>query len=236
MDDDELVIRGRVLSRTGQPRFRLATLVFQETAYDTEAEIVRAPERIDIQVDPVTGRFATKIMPSTNGGGWVAKLVLTTFDGKVYTDHRILPATGNVDYFQCPKATNMDAIMHPTGTTPILVEDFNKPGGPLQLTTDGTIADQHIPPEFLRVDDERMPELVNYVTKEFYEADQLARRTISREFFNSTAWEFEHGLPGMPIVETIETDGSVIWGAVSYSSGKVLVEFDAPTTGTLIVR
>ncbi|UVF61517.1 hypothetical protein SEA_DALANDE_104 [Gordonia phage DalanDe] len=237
LDDDVLLIRGRVLSRTGQPRFRMATLVFQETAYDEEAEITRHPESVDIQVDPSTGRFATKLFPSTNGGGWVAKLVLVTFDGKVYTEYRTLPATGNVDYFQCPKATNMDAITVPTNAVPVLVADYNKPGGPLQLTTDGTIADQHIPPEFLRLDDERMPELANYVSKPFYEADQLTRNSITREFNNATVWEFEHGLPYRPLVECVETDGSVLIGAVTYpTTTTVVVEWDAPTTGTLIVR
>lgn len=238
IDDDKLLIRGRVLSRTKQPRFRIATLVFQETAHDNEAEITSPPESIDIAVDPVTGRFACELYPRTNGGGWTAKLVLVSFDGKVYTDYRVLPATGNVDYFECPKATNMDAITVPTGGTPILVADYNKPGGPLQLTTNGTIADQHIPPDFLRVDDDRLPELQNYVTKVFYEQDQLARRSISQEFQNAAVWEFDHGLPYKPMVECIETDGSVLFGAVSHPVGttKVVVEWDQPTTGTLIVR
>lgn len=240
MDDDKLLIRGRVLSRSGAPRFRVASLVFQETAHDDEAEITRHPEKIDIEIDAVTGRFATEIYPSTNGGGWVAKLVLISFDGKVYTDYRVLPATGNVDYFECPKATNMDAIVVPTGGTPVLVSDYNKPGGPLQLTTDGTIDEHHIPPDFLRVNDDRLDgiDLANYITKQFYEADQLARRSTSQEFQNASVWEYDHGLPYKPLVECVETDGSVVFGAVTYPTGTTIVrvEWDQPTTGTLIVR
>ena len=238
VDEDVLYVRGRILSRTMQPRFREVVFHFAETNYDTEAQITRLPETIHCDMDS-NGRFDVKLYPSTNGTGFIMKGVFTAYDGKVYVDYRIMPSTGVVDYFECPKATAKENTRWPNGETPILVSDYNKPGGPLQLTTQGTIDNKHIPADFLRVDDPRVEhlELTNYLTKVEYEADQLTRNSISANFTNQTVWEYEHGLPYKPLVECVDQGGDVVIGAVSYPGvTKVRVEWDAPTSGTLIVR
>lgn len=213
------------------------TFHFAQTAYDEQAQITRLPESITIPVNN-EGRFDLRLSPSTNGLGWVIKASFTAMDGKIYTDYRSMPATGIVDYFACPKVTQLENVRWPNGETPILISDYNKPGGPLQLTDNGTIADSHIPPEFLRVDDPRMPELANYITKTFYFEDQAARNSLAIHFASSTVWEYDHGFSYDPLVVCKEEDGGVLYGSVSYPVGttKVVVEWDAPTSGTLIVR
>ncbi|AZS07967.1 hypothetical protein SEA_KABOCHA_121 [Gordonia phage Kabocha] len=240
IDEDDLVVRGRVLSRyDNRPMFRSAQLSFFETNTDNQAQITRVAETLNCPMGD-DGRFDVRFSPSTNGAGFVCKLTLVGLDGRLHVEHRTLPATGIVDFFQCPEATELTNTRWPNGETPILVSDYNKPGGPLQLTDNGTIDNDHIPGDFLRVDDPRVENITlsNYVTKMFYEADQLTRNSISIHFSNQEVWEFDHGLPHTPLVECVEDDGSVLQGAVTYPVGtnKVRVEFDAPTTGTLIVR
>lgn len=238
LDEDVLIVRGRILSRTHQPRFREVVLHFAETNYDTQAQITRLPESITCPMDS-TGRFDVKLYPSTNGAGFIIKGVFTAFDGKIYTDYRTMPSTGIVDYFECPKATAKENTRWPNGETPILVSDYNKPGGPLQLTDRGTIDDKHIPGDFLRVDDPRVEhlELSNYLTKIDYEADQLVRNSLSVPFTNQTIWEYTHNLGYRPLVECVDQGGDVVMGGVSYpDSTTVRVEWDAPTSGTMIVR
>ena len=238
VDEDVLIVRGRILSRTHLPRFREITFHFAQVDYDTEAQITTLPESITCPLDS-NGRFDVKLYPTTNNVGFVMKGVFTSFDGKVYVDYRTMPATGIVDYFECPKATAKENVRWPDGETPILVSDYNKPGGPLQLTTQGTIDNKHIPADFLRVDDPRVEhlDLTNYLTKVEYEADQITRNSISISFTNQDVWTYTHGFPYRPLVQCVESDGSVLLGAVSYpSSTTVRVEWDAPTTGTMIVR
>lgn len=240
IDEDDLIVRGRVLSRhNNAPMFRMAQLAFFETNTDMQAQITRVAETLNCPMGD-DGRFDVRFSPSTNGAGFVCKLTLIGLDGSIHTEHRTLPATGIVDFFQCPQATELANTRWPNGETPILVSDYNKPGGPLQLTDNGTIDNDHIPGDFLRVDDPRVEniELSNYVTKAFYEADQLTRTSITVPFNTAEVWEFDHGLPYRPLVECVESDGSVVVGAVTYPVGttKVRVEFDAPTSGTLIVR
>ncbi|AKL88383.1 hypothetical protein BH789_gp102 [Gordonia phage GMA6] len=238
--EDVLVIRGRILSRTGQARFRQIVFHFAELNRDDATKVTRLPEAITVPMDQ-TGLFEVAINPSTNGGGFIIKAVLTTFSGEIFTDFRTLPATGTVDYFQCPRATSLDNIRWPNGETPVLVSDYNKPGGPLQLTDEGTIDDSHIPPDFLRIDDPRLEDiglnLSNYVTKVYYEADQLARRSITIPFTNLDVWEYTHNMGYRPLVACIDQGGDEVHGAVTYpDTATVRVEWDAPTSGTMIVR
>lgn len=238
VDEDDLIIVGRVLSRTGQPRFRNASLVFQDTNYDTEAQTTSLPESIDCELDEATGVFRVVLNPRTNGEGFMVKLVLVAFDGQPYVDYRICPPTGRVDYFSLPKATNMDAVRLPTDAVPVLISDYGKPGGPLQLTDNGTIAEENIPPDFLRIGDDRLPELKDYVTKAFYLQDQIARRSTEVQFTGEQTWEYDHGLPYHPHVVCVETDGNTIMGGISYpvNTTKVIVDFDAPTSGTMYLK
>ena len=233
-----LTIKGRILGRDGSARFREITFHFAEVTQDNTTRITRLPEAITVPMN-ATGLFQTTISPSTNGTGFVVKAVLTEYNGAVFSDFRTLPASGEVDYFTCPRATSLNNVRWPNGETPILVSDYNKPGGPLQLTNDGTIADSHIPDDFLRVDDPRLGtiDLANYVTKAYYEADQITRRSITVPFTSSLVWQYAHGFPYRPLIECIDLGGDVVIGGVSYPDvTTVRVEWDAPTAGTMIVR
>ena len=235
-----LIIKGRVLSRSNNlSRFEYAIFEFANTAYDEVEGITRLPEALRTKMG-ADGAFRFEIEPSTNGDGWVGRLRLVDRSGRAYVDTRVLPASGEVDFFTLAKATDIDNVTWPEGETPVLVSDFNKPGGPLQLTDLGTIADDHIPGTFLRVDDSRLPELVlaNYLTEEEYAADQLAQNSRQQVFPEAMFWEYDHGLPYCPLVECIQSDGTVLIGAVTYpvNTTKVRIDWDAPTSGTLIVR
>ena len=233
-----LVIRGHILSRTGQAVFRHIVFHFAELTHDTTTGVTSLPEAVSVTLDSA-GKFEASIIPSTGGTGFIVKGVLTAYDGKVFTDFRTLPSTGSVDYFACPKATSIDNIRWPGGESPVLVSDYNKPGGPLQLTEAGTIDDSHIPDDFLRVDDPRVEtiDLSNYVTKTFYEADQIVRRSLTVPFTGLSVWEYHHALGYQPLVSCIDQGGDVVYGAVTYpDTATVRVEWDAPTSGTMIVR
>lgn len=242
-----LVISGRVLSRSGKPRFRYGDFVFEEHAYDEANQIMREPETVraimsgpwDADADPnLFGFFRVVLYPSSNGVGWVSKLILTDVDGNTFVDRRIMPPEGEVDYFACAPAVDLDDVVWPVRETPLLVSDFNKPGGPLQLTDQGTISDEHIPGNFLRVGDERMPDLQNYLTTQGYETDQLSRNSVQIQFPSSVKWVYDHGKSYRPLVMCVQSDGTELFGAVTYPVGttKVQVEWDAPTSGLLIVR
>lgn len=237
LDDDKLIIRGRILSRTNQPRFREVSFHFGQVNYDEQGQITRLPEQVTVPMDQ-NGRFDLTLYPSTNDTAWVVKATFTDYDGRIFTDYRTMPPTGIVDFFKTPKATSIENVRWPNNETPLLISDLNKPGGPLQLTDNGTISNEHIPGDFLRVNDERIPELVNYVTWEDYETDQQNRTAREVHFSEAMVWEYDHGLPYKPGIDVVEEDGSILNGGVTYPIGttKVVVEFDAPTSGTMIIR
>jgi hypothetical protein len=238
----ELIVKGRVLTRTGTPKFRVGVLYFAQKNYDETAGVQLFDEPVDVEIDS-NGAFRVSLYPGTNGDAWVAKMKLTDYNGRVYSDYRVLPAEGEVDFFRAAKAISTEDVTWPAQEHPILVSDYNKPGGPLQLTDTGTIADRHIPGDFLRVNDDRIPELRNYVTLEDY-LDGLAqnRKTIVVEFVDSsTEWRVdyaEQGIDYTPMVQTLESDKTELEGALSYPVGttEVVVQFDAPTSGVMILR
>lgn len=244
VDDDKgrLILKGRVLDRQNRPKFRVAYLDFGSVNFDAENATQRYPERVDITIDELTGAFRIAVYPASNGEAWVGKMTLIDYNGKPYVDYRVLPADGEVDFFAAAKATSLENVVWPEGETPVLVSDYNKPGGPLQLTDDGTIGDAQVPGDFLRVDDNRIPELRNYVTKaDYLEALANNRKTVVHRFDEADVWEFDYSTVGIdyhPIVQTFETDGSELEGALSYPVGttKVLVEWGAPTSGVLVLR
>lgn len=234
----QLIVKGRILSRTGEPRFRRGTFEFLQMQYDDTNDTQRLPETVPFELAP-DGSFRVVLYPATNGAAWIARLKLQDFDGRLFVDKRTLPPHGEVDYFRCPRAVeDTDDVHWPERETPILVSDFGKPGGPLQLTDQGTIPEDAFPNMFLRVDDERLPELQlwNYLTRDEYEKDQNTVREYP--FGPSLLWEASYDMDYRPVVECVQSDGTVIHGAVSYPVGtkKVLVEWDAPTSGVLILR
>ena len=233
----KLIVKGRITDRLGNPKFRLAHFEFKTAADDPDNERHYLPETVAFGMDS-TGAFRVSLFPGTNGQAWIATMVLTDFDGQMYLDKRTLPAEGEVDFFACPSAMDIDDVVWPEGETPILVSDFNKPGGPLQLTDQGTIGTAQMPSNFIRIDDERLPDLVlwNYITRDEYDADQNAR--IEIEFPSSLTWLTTYITGYRPIVECVQSDGTTIEGAVSYPVGTntILVEWDAPTSGVLILR
>lgn len=239
----ELILKGRVLTRLGTPKFQYGTLYFTKNNYDEFTGSQLFDEPVDIAIDQVTGAFRVKLYPGTNGDAWTAKMRLIDYNGRVYTDYRVLPPNGEVDFFRAAKAISTEDVSWPEQEHPILVSDYNKPGGPLQLTDDGTIADNHIPGDFLRLNDERIPELRNYVTLEDY-LDGLAqnRKTIVVGFPDSAMeWRVdyaERGIDYTPMVQTLESDKTELEGALSYPVGttEVVVQFDAPTSGVMILR
>ena len=231
----KLIVKGKILNRLGKPKFRRGEFEFLTMNYEEQTETQRVPEVVAFEMDNA-GAFRVELFPSTNGEAWIGRLLLVDFEGRPYIDKRILPSAGEVDYFQCASALDMDEVTWPEGHTPILVSDFNKPGGPLQLTDQGTISPEHIPGDFLRVDDQRIPELVNYVTKEFYFADQ--NKVKEFPMTSSLQWIAPYDTAYKPIVECVQSDGSTIEGEVSYPPGtnKVVVNWEAPTSGLLILR
>lgn len=243
MDDGELILKGHATTREGKPKFRIGVLRFPKASYDEANSVQHFEEGVDIAFDSL-GRFRVSVYPGSSGEAWIGQLNLTDYRGKVYREARVLPATGEVDWFTAPFATDEDLVMIPENRYPILTTDYNKPGGPLQLTDQGQIQDSHIPGDFLRVDDDRLPDLFmkNYLTAPDYYNDQKAqRRTYQVQFFNQTEWVFdfsELGIDYVPLVQTFDSDMSELDGALSYPVGttKVLVEWDAPTSGLLVLR
>lgn len=243
MADGELILKGRALTRQDKPMFRIGTLKFQNSSYDSVNGVQHFPEDVEIQFD-ANGAFRVSVWPGTSGESWVGRMDLVTHTGRPYVDLRVLPAEGEVDWFFAPRATEEEKVVWPSDRFPVFVDDYNKPGGPLQLTNNGTIAESHIPGNFLRVDDYRLPELFlkEYLTDAEYKQDQeRRRRTQSIEFQSSMRWEYDYSVLGIdyqPIVQTFDSDRTELEGALSYPVGTttVLVEWDAPTSGVLVLR
>lgn len=231
-----LVLRGRVLDPNRKPRFRVGRMEIARPMYSDETDTYYTEGGRDFAFDE-TGFFRFEVASPADDEAFVGRLLMTDFDGRVYSDRRVLPPSGDVVWFECPKA--VDGTWEPEAEetrTPIFVSDYNKPGGPLQLTNDGTISDKHIPSDFLRLDDPRMPELSAYLLKTDYERDFVQR--LSQEFhFPDTqlAWLAIHNLPYRPAgVTTVQNDGTEIVGSVSYPGHQqVLVQWSVPTSGIM---